>query len=93
MMKFVKLGLIAGMTLTVAACGGGDEDVVADYIADIKDGKYADEADCIAEAMTADVGTDKMKKWADKIKEDGKIGALDLSFLKNLGDAAKKCVE
>lgn len=91
-MMNLKAGLMLAATLGLAACGSSDEGVVADYVAETEP-KYADEANCIAEKLTADVGTDKMQKWAQKIQEDGKIGALDLQFMRGLPKAAKACLE
>lgn len=89
--KIWLMAAVMGVSLT--ACGGSsDEDVVGDYIEGL-DEKYADEGQCIAEALTAEVGTNKMKKWAEKIREDGKIGTFDVSFLTNLSGAAKDCIE
>lgn len=92
-MKALKIAIVAALSLTAAACSNSDEDTVADYLAEYKDGKYEAEASCIAEAMTADVGTNQMQEWAEKIQKDGKMGTFDLSFAKNVSDAVKKCVE
>ncbi|GHF17666.1 hypothetical protein GCM10017044_10090 [Kordiimonas sediminis] len=92
MIKFVKTACVIAAAFSLSACGSNDEDVLADYIAE-KDSKYAAEADCIAEALTAEVGENQMKEWAEKIEKDGKLSALDLTFMKNLPEAAKVCLK
>lgn len=72
--RAARVTALAGVLLSLTACGGGDDDAAAKAISDsimkeqegAQDSVFAmkrDEADCIGDGFVDDIGVDKLKEY------------------------------